>query len=96
MGLYGESFSVRNDVLIVLAVAYGVAVITMVWGTALIAAGQTWAQLSQKGLWGVTMLGAAYMLSDEGALGLAYAYAFGNGVLTLIQLAAVSDLLRKH
>lgn len=96
MGLYGESFAIRNDVLIVLAVTYGVAVITMVWGAALIATGQTWSQLLQKGLWAGAMLGAAYMLADEGALGLAYAYAIGNGVLTLIQMAAIRPLLRKH
>ena len=42
------------------------------------------------------MVGAAYTLSDEGALGLAYAYAFGNGVFIIIQLVAITRLLRKH
>lgn len=92
MGLYGESFAVNNRVLIVLAGTYGVAVVTMVWGTALIAAGQTWSQLLQKGLWGGAMVGVAYMLSDEGALGLAYAYAIGNGILAMVQLLAVRNL----
>jgi len=92
MALYGPSFGVNHHVLIVLAATYGVAVVTMVWGTALIAVGQTWSQLLQKGLWGGAMVGAAYMLSNEGALGLAYAYAIGNGVLAILQLVAVRNL----
>jgi O-antigen/teichoic acid export membrane protein len=92
MGLYGETFADNNHVLIVLAGTYGVAVITMVWGAALIAVGQTWSQLLQKTLWGAAMVGATYMLSGNGALGLAYAYAIGNGVLTMVQLVSVHNL----
>jgi O-antigen/teichoic acid export membrane protein len=96
MGLYGESFADSSGVLIVLAVTYGVAVVTMVWGTALIAHGRTWSQLLQKCFWAVTMVGAAYLLADKGAQGLAYAYGVGNGVLIVIQLAAMKSLVRDN
>jgi Na+-driven multidrug efflux pump len=95
MGLYGRSFSDRSEVLIILAVTYSIAVITMEFGAAFTAADHNWLQLLQKGLWGLAMVSAAYVLSDKGALGLAYAYAFGNGVFVMIQLAAISRLLRR-
>jgi len=96
MGFYGQSFADRNEVLIILAVTYSIAVITMEFGSAFTAADRNWLQLLQKGFWGLAMVGAAYTLSDEGALGLAYAYAFGNGVFIIIQLVAITRLLRKH
>jgi O-antigen/teichoic acid export membrane protein len=95
MGLYGHSFADRNDVLIVLAATYSIAVVTMQIGSALTAANRNWAQLLQKALWGATMIVAAYFLSNEGALGLAYAYAIGNGVFIVTQLIVITHLLNR-
>jgi O-antigen/teichoic acid export membrane protein len=85
MRAYGATFANGWRVLAVVAVAYSVASLSSLFRATLVATGQMWWQNAHAAIWGATLVGAFFLLSAHGAVGLALSYLAAFCVVVVTQ-----------
>ena len=89
MRAYGRGFAGGAPALALLALAYAVGAVTMVFRTALFAVEKVWLQNAQVAIAGAVLIGTFLLCRHFGALGLAAGYAAAYVVLVPIQAVPV-------
>lgn len=95
MGFYGSDYVSHASVLVVSVLAGFLFVVQSPVGNLIAASGRMWLGLAMNVAWGAALLGAAFVLSGYGALGIAAARAIAYLIHLAWSLCAMLVLLRK-
>jgi O-antigen/teichoic acid export membrane protein len=94
MRVYGHGFAGGAPVLIALAAAYGLASLSGLFRSTLVATGRLWTQNLHAAVWGAVLIGTFVLQSKRDALALALSYLAAYAVVVFTQGVSVWRALR--